>query len=88
MNGSDTAAKILGCRRSVIPIIYYTALSNYPFNADGIKIAVATTKDFKKIDTKRLITPFNAKAMTLFPEKINGKYVALLSVDTDSLPTK
>ncbi|MFH0755332.1 MAG: hypothetical protein V1910_01550 [bacterium] len=66
--------------------IFYTALSNYPFNAEGIKIALAITKDFKKIEEKHLITPFNAKAMVLFPEKINGKYIAVLSVDTDKPP--
>ena len=63
--------------------IFYTALSNYPFNADSIKIALATTKDLKKIDEKHLITPFNAKAMALFPERINGKMAAILTVDTD-----
>jgi predicted GH43/DUF377 family glycosyl hydrolase len=68
--------------------IFYTALSNYPYNAYGIKIAVAITKDFKKIEEKHLVTPFNAKAMALFPEKINGKYVAVLSVNTDLPPAK
>ncbi len=66
--------------------IFYTALSVFPFAAEGIKIAVATTKDFKKIIQKKLVTPFNAKAMVLFPEKINGKYVAMLSAHTDSPP--
>jgi predicted GH43/DUF377 family glycosyl hydrolase len=68
--------------------IFYTALSVYPFAADGIKVAVATTKDFKKIDERHLVTPFNAKAMVLFPEKINGKYVALLTAHTDMPPVK
>jgi predicted GH43/DUF377 family glycosyl hydrolase len=66
--------------------IFYTALSTFPFSAEGIKIAVATTKDFKTVEEKHLVTPFNAKAMTLFPEKINGKYVAMLSAHTDSPP--
>jgi len=66
--------------------IFYTALSTFPFSAEGIKIAVAVTKDFKKITEKHLVTPFNAKAMVLFPEKINGKYVAMLSAHTDSPP--
>lgn len=68
--------------------IFYTALSNFPYNASGIKIAVAITKDFKTIEAKHLVTPFNAKAMALFPEKINGKYVAVLSVNTDMPPAK
>jgi len=68
--------------------VFYTALSNYPYNAEGIKIAVAITKDFKTIEEKHLVTPFNAKAMALFPEKVNGKYVAILSVNTDKPPAR
>ncbi|MFA5889286.1 MAG: hypothetical protein WCW47_03265 [Candidatus Paceibacterota bacterium] len=68
--------------------IFYTALSAYPLNLpDGIKVGLAISKDLKSITEKHLITPFNAKAMTLFPEKINGKYVALLTVNPDILPT-
>lgn len=66
--------------------IFYTALSTFPFSAEGIKIAVAVTSDFKKIKEKHLVTPFNAKAMVLFPEKIRGKFVAMLSAHTDSPP--
>ncbi|MEK7606285.1 MAG: hypothetical protein AAB458_01680 [Patescibacteria group bacterium] len=68
--------------------IFYTALGTYPFTADGIRIAVAVSKDMKTIQEKHLVTPFNAKAMTLFPEKINGKYVVLFSAHTDSPPVK
>ena len=68
--------------------IFYTALGTYPFSAEGIRVAVATTKDFKKIDQKNLVTPFNAKAMALFPEKINGKYVVIFSAKTDTPPSK
>lgn len=68
--------------------IFYTALSEYPFRAEGIKVALAITKDLKTIDEKHLITPFNAKAMALFPERINGKLCAILSVDTDDPPSK
>ncbi len=67
--------------------IFYTALSTYPFSAQGIKLGVAITKDFKKID-KYPVTSFNSKAMALFPEKINGKMAAVLSVNTDSPPAK
>jgi len=66
--------------------IFYTALSTFPFSGEGIKVAVALTKDFKTITERHLITPFNAKAMTLFPEKIGGKYWALLTVNTDVPP--
>jgi predicted GH43/DUF377 family glycosyl hydrolase len=66
--------------------IFYTALSNFPFNGDGIKVGVAITKDFKTIEERHLVTPFNAKAMCLFPDKINGKYMAILTVNTDRAP--
>ncbi|MBI3019873.1 MAG: hypothetical protein HYY60_00905, partial [Parcubacteria group bacterium] len=68
--------------------IFYTALSEYPFRAEGIKVGVALSKDLKTIDEKHLVTPFNAKGMSLFPERINGKMWAILSVNTDRRPTK
>ncbi|MBU6232271.1 hypothetical protein KGP36_06580 [Patescibacteria group bacterium] len=67
--------------------IFYTALGGYPFSADNIKVAVALTKDFETIDEKHLVTPFNAKAMALFPAKIGGKMAALLTVNTDRKPS-
>ncbi len=66
--------------------IFYTAVQ--AFNADGIKVAVAITKDFKTIDERHLVTPFNAKAMALFPERVNGKIAAILTVNTDRPPAK
>lgn len=66
---------------------FYTALSTYPFSADGIKVAVALSKDMKTATERHLVTPFNAKAMTLFPEKINGKFGALLTVNSDLPPS-
>lgn len=68
--------------------IFYTALSGYPFNKDNIKVAVAISKDLKKVDERHLVTPFNAKAMTLFPERINGKIVVIFSAHTDMPPAK
>lgn len=67
---------------------FYTALSKYPFTAEGIKVGVAISKDLKKVDTKHLVTPFNAKGMSLFPEKINNKLYAVLTVNTDKPPSK
>jgi len=66
---------------------FYTALSRYPFTADGIKIGVAVTSDFKTVE-KHQVTTFNSKAMALFPEKINGKYAAILTANTDQPPAK
>ena len=68
--------------------IFYTALSHFPFTAEGIKVAVAVSKDLKRVDERHLVTPFNAKAMTLFPERIDGKITALFSAYTDSPPAK
>lgn len=68
--------------------IFYTALATYPFSPEGIRVAVATTKDFKKIDSKRLVTPFSSKAMALFPEPINGKMTAILTVEPEMVPKK
>ncbi|MES2953473.1 MAG: hypothetical protein V4674_02845 [Patescibacteria group bacterium] len=67
--------------------IFYTAIGSYPFSADGIKVAVAKSSDMKTIDERHLVTPFNAKAMALFPEKIRGKYAALVTLDTDHPPS-
>jgi len=66
--------------------IFYTALSIYPFGAPGIKVAVATSRDLKTIDSKHSVTPFNAKAMTLFPERVGGKLCAILTVNSDLPP--
>jgi predicted GH43/DUF377 family glycosyl hydrolase len=68
--------------------IFYTALSKFPPGAENIKVAVAISGDLKKINERHLITPFNAKAMTLFPERINGKIVVIFSAFTDMPPAK
>lgn len=68
--------------------IFYTALSHYPFRAEGIKVGVAVSKDLKTVQEKHLVTPFNAKAMALFPEKIKGKMWGVLTVHTDKPPAK
>jgi len=68
--------------------IFYTALSNYPFTAEGIKVGLAITRDFESIEEKHLVTPFNAKAMALFPSKIEDRYLAILTVNTDRPPAK
>lgn len=69
-------------------LIFYTALSEYPPQARGIRVGVALSKDLKTIDEKHLVTHFNAKAMTLFPQKVNGQYAALLTADTDRPPAR
>ena len=68
--------------------IFYTALSIYPFTADGIRVGVAISRNLEKIDEKHLVTPFNAKAMALFPERIDGKIFTIFSIHTDKPPTR
>ena len=67
-------------------VIFYTALGGYPFSASNIKVGVALSRDLQTIDEKHLVTPFNAKAMALFPERVNGKVTAVFSVHTDEPP--
>ena len=68
--------------------IFYTALSAYPPNAESIKVAVAISKNLKNSAERHLVTPFNAKAMALFPERIGGKIAVIFSAHTDSPPAK
>ncbi|MDO8729125.1 MAG: hypothetical protein Q7K26_04540 [bacterium] len=68
--------------------IFYTALSVYPFAPEGIRTAVAISDDLKKIKEKHRVTTFNSKAMTLFPERINGKVTLLFSAHTDGAAAK
>jgi beta-1,2-mannobiose phosphorylase / 1,2-beta-oligomannan phosphorylase len=62
---------------------FYTALGGYPFGPDNIKVAVAIGETPDSFTERHLITPFNAKAATLFPERINGEIVMLLTAHTD-----
>ena len=68
--------------------IFYTALGNWPPNADGIKVAVAITSNLETIEERHLVTPFNAKAMGMFPERVNGKIAVVLTANTDRPPAK
>ncbi len=66
--------------------VFYTALGAYPFRAEGIKVGVALSKDLRTVSEKHLVTPFNAKGMAMFPEKIGGKIWTLLTLHTDMPP--
>ncbi len=68
--------------------IFYTALGVFPFRAEGIRSAVAISHNLSQVDEKHLVTPFNAKSMMLFPERINGKICVLLTANTDLPPSK
>ena len=68
--------------------IFYTALGGVPFGPGNIKVACAISKDLETVDERHLITPFNAKAMALFPERVGGKVTAILTAHTDEPPAK
>lgn len=68
--------------------IFYTALSKFPFTAEGIKVGLAITTDFQRIEAKHPVTTFNSKAMALFPDRINGRMAVILTVNTDNPPAK
>ncbi len=66
--------------------IFYTALSKIPFEASGIRVACAVSENLETITERHLVTPFNAKAMTLFSERIDGKVTAIFTIHTDMPP--
>jgi len=63
--------------------VFYTALGGYPFGPENIKSAVAVGDRPDELNEKHLVTPFNAKAATLFPERIDGDAVLLVTAHTD-----
>ncbi|KKW43586.1 MAG: Glycosidase-related protein [Parcubacteria group bacterium GW2011_GWB1_57_6] len=62
---------------------FYTALGGYPFGPDNIRVALAVGDTPDHFTERHLITPFNAKAATLFPERVGGDVVMLLTAHTD-----
>lgn len=58
--------------------IFYTALSSPASSGRGVRIALATTKDFRNVTKHGIVGPnIKSKAATIFPEKINNKIVML-----------
>lgn len=67
--------------------VFYTALSRYPFQAEGIRVGVAVTdRRLLRVRAKYLVTPFNAKAMVLFPQQMQGKWWVLFTLNPDKPP--
>lgn len=61
-------------------LITYTALSHPAFGKiDGVRIGLASTKDFKTIDNHGIVGPANHsdKDAVIFPRRIQGKIVML-----------
>lgn len=67
--------------------IFYTAIGGEVASAENIRVGLAITTDFENFEKHR-ITPFNAKAMSLFPEKIGGEWWVILTANTDLPPSK
>ena len=61
--------------------LFYTAVQS--FDAHGIRVAVAISNDGAFFEEKHLVTPFNAKAFCLFPERIDGKVTAIFTAHTE-----
>lgn len=66
--------------------IFYTALRNYPYGPASIQVAVASTTNFSTF-TKHHLTPFNAKAMAIFPESIQNHACVIFTLNPDIPPS-
>jgi beta-1,2-mannobiose phosphorylase / 1,2-beta-oligomannan phosphorylase len=66
-------------------LITYTALHRPAFDpVDGVRIALATTRDFRTIESNTLVgPPHRDKDAVIFPERINGKIVMLHRIVPD-----
>ena len=62
--------------------IFYNALST----PSGV--AVAITRDFQKIDKKLIPFDFNVKSLALFPERIKGKIVLVVTLLAATIPAQ
>ena len=71
-----------------VTYLSYTALGGYPFSKETIKVGIAVARDGIHFTERHLATPFNAKAFAIFPERVNGKVAALLTVHTDDPPAE
>jgi len=80
----DPRATVIGGKT----YLCYTALGGFPYHADNIKVGIAISEDGENFKERHLATPFNAKAFSLFPEKVGGKYAALLTAHTDRPPAE
>ena len=67
---------------------FYTALGGFPFTAENVRVACAWTPSLDVKPKRHLVTPFNAKAMALFPERIGSDVCALVTIHTETPPSK
>lgn len=67
-----------GCEDARVTIIDGKYYINFTVvSEDSWSTRLATTEDFKKTDRKGIIFHPENKDVTIFPEKVNGKYIAL-----------
>lgn len=66
--------------------LYYTAVGELEDGDDQVRIALATSKDFKNWVKHGIVGPAytTSKAAVLFPEKISGKYIMFYTWMSDS----
>jgi len=67
-------------------LITYTALERPAFDRiSGVRVALATTRNFRNIEHHSIVGPPNKrdKDTVIFPEKINGKFVMLHRIVPD-----
>jgi len=58
---------------------YYITYSAYhSYEKDRVRVSLATTKDFRKYTRYGPLLDVDMRNVVLFPEKINGKYAALM----------
>jgi predicted GH43/DUF377 family glycosyl hydrolase len=66
------------------PLLTYTALGGYPFNASNIRPAIAIlSEDGRRVVSRQIAAPWNGKALAVFPRRVNGKVAALISAGTE-----
>jgi predicted GH43/DUF377 family glycosyl hydrolase len=53
-------------------LLTYSAYSRH-----GVRVALARTADFRRVERVALITPADTRNVVIFPERINGRYVRL-----------
>ena len=74
----ETAYETFGIEDPRITLIDDTYWINYSaVSPRGVSTALASTRDFRKFDRHGIIFPPSNKNVTIFPEKIGGRYAAL-----------
>jgi predicted GH43/DUF377 family glycosyl hydrolase len=61
----------------ICPIDGEYLLTYSAYSKHGVRIALARTRDFKRVDRLSLITQADTRNFAVFPEKIDGHYICL-----------